>query len=208
MFTPQLGNSVDNKQSIFALIIRKLMQGGFCWRTSYFCVLTVVHEGLGGCLLSQGWFPYSRFGSFRVVPSLSQQPRQLKRPDTTVDFHMDVWSRLEVVRNVVVKTSPGADNMILGGNSYKMADAADLMAALQAFSLMLVILCRRRRQRQRQKHRFWVREESSLVGITHLRENSDSLIESTTSGEPIFYASQIRSSEISFKSDLNVTWKI
>ena len=99
---------------------------------------------------------------------------------------MDVWGRLEVIRNAVVKTSPGADNMILGGNSYKMADAADLMAALQAFLLMLVILCRRRRQQQRRKHRFWVREESSLVGITPLRENSDSLIESTTSGEPIF----------------------
>ena len=71
---------------------------------------------------------------------------------------MVVWGRLGVVWNAVVKTGPGAHNTILAGNSYKMADATDLMAALQAFLLLLVILRRRRRQRQRRKHRFWVRE--------------------------------------------------
>lgn len=56
-----------------------------------------------------------RFGSFRVVPSLSERRRQLKRPDTTGDFHMVVWGRLVVVWNAVVKTGPGADNTIFSG---------------------------------------------------------------------------------------------
>ena len=94
----------------------------------------------------------------RKLPSLSERRRQLKRPDTTGDFHMVVWGRLVVVWNAVLKTGPGADNTILAGNSYKMADTVDLMAALQAFLLLLVILRRRRTQRQRRKHRFWVRE--------------------------------------------------
>ena len=73
---------------------------------------------------------------------------------------MVVCGRLRVVWNAVVKTGPGTDNKILAGNSYKMADAAELMAALQAFLLLLVILRRRRKQREivRRKHRFWVRE--------------------------------------------------
>ena len=56
-----------------------------------------------------------RFGSFRVVPSLSERRRQLKRPYTTGDFHMVVWGRLVVVWNAVVKTGPGADNTIFSG---------------------------------------------------------------------------------------------
>ena len=39
----------------------------------------------------------------------------------------------------------------MAGNSYKMADAAELMAALQVFLLLLVIA-------EGGKHMFWVRE--------------------------------------------------
>ena len=53
---------------------------------------------------------------------------------------MVVCSRLRVVWNAVVKTGPGDDNTILAGNSYKMADAAELMATLQVVLLLFVIL--------------------------------------------------------------------
>ena len=66
---------------------------------------------------------------------------------TMGDFHLVVWGCLGVVWNVLIKTGPGTDNTILVQNSYKMVDAADLMAAPQAFLLLLVILRRRRRQR-------------------------------------------------------------
>ena len=48
---------------------------------------------------------------------------------------MVVCGSLRVVWNAVLKTGPGADNTILAGNSYKMVDAAEFMAALQAFSV-------------------------------------------------------------------------
>ena len=69
-------------------------------------------------------FAYSRLGSFWVisgssVPTLPERPKQLKRPDTTGDFHMVVCSLLRVVWNAVVKTGTGADNTTLAGNSHK-----------------------------------------------------------------------------------------
>ena len=51
---------------------------------------------------------------------------------------MVVCRRLRVVWNAVLKTGPGTDNKIVAGISYKTASAAELMAALQAFLLLLM----------------------------------------------------------------------